>query len=376
MKAPLPHWPAVVLTCLVALPCPAAAQPVVKPALLVTTDALTNVAGGLAHGGDVLTKIDASLSFDGYRSGARGWTGHVSVQHVSGRFSDRFVGDAQVVSNIEATGALRLFEGWVGYAASDRLTFKAGLIDLNSEFDQQEAGKLFLNASHGIGADFSQTGENGPSIFPTAAGAVFVRYATGNWTVRLGAFDGVAGSPTHPRRTVASFPGRRGGLLIGEVARAIGRGHGQIGVWTYTSRFDHLDKASRSRRGNHGGYALLQQRILDFSDERGIDLWVRAGAANPKINTIAVYAGGGMVADLKLVRLGIGVAHARTGRTARMLTPLERAETSTELTAAFRLNDHVHVQPELQWIVNPSWRQDLGDAVVLGLRVILSSFDT
>ena len=79
--------------------------------------------------------------------------------------SDELVGDLQVISNIDASHAWRVFEFWYEFGEGP-WSVRTGLYDLNSEFDVNETGGLFLNSSHGMGPDFSQTGENGPSIFP------------------------------------------------------------------------------------------------------------------------------------------------------------------------------------------------------------------
>ena len=78
---------------------------------------------------------------------------------------------------------------------------KTGLIDLNSEFDTKDTGSLFINSAHGIGTEFSQTGRNGPSIFPSTSLAVRADAALGNGlTVRVGFFDAVPNDPDDQAR--------------------------------------------------------------------------------------------------------------------------------------------------------------------------------
>ena len=68
-------------------------------------------------------------------------------------YSANRVGDLQGVSNTDAEEALRLFGFWHELAEAD-WSLRTGLYDLNSEFDVNEAGSIFLNSSHGIGAEF------------------------------------------------------------------------------------------------------------------------------------------------------------------------------------------------------------------------------
>ena len=71
---------------------------------------------------------------------------------------------------------MKLYEAWFEQTLfDDRLSFKAGLYDLNTEFDVVETAGLFINSSHGIGPDFSQSGVNGPSIFPTTSLGIRVK---------------------------------------------------------------------------------------------------------------------------------------------------------------------------------------------------------
>ncbi|KQM94346.1 hypothetical protein ASE70_11115 [Sphingomonas sp. Leaf22] len=78
------------------------------------------------------------------------------------------VGDAQVVSSIE-TGMplLRVLEAWVEHVGrDDRWSAKAGLYDINSEFDALQTSLLFVNSAFGMGSDLGTSGRNGPSTFP------------------------------------------------------------------------------------------------------------------------------------------------------------------------------------------------------------------
>src|SRR3546814_19405791 len=99
-----------------------------------------------------------------------GWAGariHVYGLYNNGKSISDLAGDAQAVSNIEAgTQALRLYEAWIDPKIGDRLSIKAGLYDLNSEFDALDAPGLFIRTPHAIGTDFSQGAPHTPSDLP------------------------------------------------------------------------------------------------------------------------------------------------------------------------------------------------------------------
>jgi porin len=249
------------------------------------------------------------------------------------------------------------------------------MIDLNTEFDEQNAGAFFLNSSHGIGADFSQSGANGPSIFPTTAGAAALRYSDGPWAMKLGLFDATAGDPAHPRRTVFRLPGTTGLLTVGQIEYAVGKDVAiRAGVWRYSNRFERLVPGSGTAAVSAGGFATLEAKLAQVG-ERSLDGWLRVGGAARAVNPIAATAGGGLVFGDDRMRLGAAFAHARLGepgveaiRESGFIA--RRAETNLELGIGFRVLDQFWVQPDLQYVINPGFRGDLDDALVAGIRVI------
>ncbi len=225
-----------------------------------TGEAWRNVAGGVSEDGTYLENIDVIATLDAER--AFGWSGTTIL--VSGlhnndpTLSDRIVGDIQTVSNIDTDGATRLYEAWVE-RAFDGGAIKLGLIDLNSELDVNETGALFINSSHGIGPDFSQVGENGPSIFPiTGLGSVMRWDYSERVQVRLAAFEGTVGDPDHPHRTTIDLDSDEGALLVGEVTwRPTEARRYLLGVWRHSGRSaDFADEELQVRTESLGVYGL------------------------------------------------------------------------------------------------------------------------
>jgi len=357
--------------------CPAAAAeeeraPVELGATYVT-DVLSVADGGIRSGTAWLGRADVTASIDGRVFGIDGAELFFDVMRVNGPdFSGRFVGDAQTVSNVQADSALRPYEAWISVPIG-RLTAKVGLIDLNTEFDVQRVGRAFLNSSFGIGPDFSQTGVNGPSIFPAPATAALLRYEDADWVARLGVFDAVAGSLRNPRRTVFRLPGQRGALLVGEVERKLpGEGEVQLGLWHYTTRFDVLDPAATGKAKSQGGYALVEGKLA-ARGSAALHGWARIGVASDKTNPIGLYLGGGAAWRDEKHEIGLAVAHAQLGDPGRLATlaaegGADRAETTIELTYARKVLPWVTVQPDLQYVINPGWVPSRDDALVVGMR--------
>ncbi|ARS27502.1 hypothetical protein KC8_09385 [Sphingomonas sp. KC8] len=346
-------------------------------------DGFANIDGGRKRGTAYLGLAELTIEADGGAVGLAGTTLHAAINHAHGRpLSAELVGDGQAVSNIEALPALRLFEAWVSTPLAPGVDAKAGLVDLNSEFDVQPVGGLFLHSSHGIGADFAQSGLNGPSIYPATSLALIGRFSRDGWIGRIGVFDAVAGHPGHPGRPVLRLPPHRGVLLVAEAEHAL-PGHiiAKVGAWGYTSHFHAIMAGTAgapiSTRGSRGVYASVQGQLAGAPGEAVLDGWVRAGIATARINPVGCYLGGGVTYGTDVARVGAAVAHARLGDPAMRaavgsgIHP-RRAETSIELTYARRMTRWLTVQPDVQYVIDPGWRGDRRDALVAGLRLIVS----
>ena len=333
-------------------------------------DFATVMDGGLArddrHLGLVELAFDHSLTFGDREVGV-----HVSGQHVyGGGFSEEVVGDLQTVSNADADGGTRVLEAWIDVPLSDAWSLKLGRYDLNSEFDVIEPAGLFLNSSQGIGADIAQTGAAGPSIFPQTAFGVRLQYAAGDrHTVRGVALDVEA----DPDQDHGDTPFVGGTLLALEYGVGTDRSLWTAGAWTFTrSRAAVQDTETRERE--YGAYGSVQHRIdAEWAS------YLRVGVANEDASRLQTYLGagivhaGGLLADRE-DEVGFAIAHARNGgayrdamRDAGVRTTA--AETALELTWRVPLGEHLVLQPDLQYVIDPDTDPSIENAFVAMLRV-------
>jgi porin len=348
-----------------------------------TGEGWRNVSGGARRDGTYLENIDLIATLDAER--AFGWSGTTFL--VSGlhnndpTLSDRIVGDIQTVSNIDTDGATRLYEAWVE-RAFDGGAVKVGLIDLNSEVDVNETGALFINSSHGIGPDFSQVGENGPSIFPITGLGVVMRWDYSERVqARLAAFEGTAGDPDRPHRTAIDLDGGEGALVAGEVTlRPTEASRYLLGAWRNTGySTDFTDEEMRRRTESLGVYGLAEGRLIERG-EHSLSAFTRVGFADSDVHQISRYIGAGLVWAGPLLasaefdeQLGLSVANIENGRPflraqAEAGSTLERHETAIELTYRVQALSWLALQPDLQYIINPGTDPELEDAWVVGLR--------
>jgi porin len=316
--------------------------------------------------------VEASFDHE-FRWRERGIALHLSGQHrYGGGLSEELVGDLQTVSNIDAPHGTRLLEAWLAVPIGDQTSVLFGRYDLNGEFDSIEAGGLFLGSSHGIGPDISQTGAVGPSIFPNTAFGIRVQHASERGgELRIAAID-VDASEEYDDGD-APFSG--GPMFVLEYQWPLPSATVKTGVWRYTRTCDSMSPGERGAQ--YGGYASVERGF-------GPDLvaYGRVGAANASVSRIGLYTGGGIVHTGGVLpdrddSIGFAIAYARNGHgyvdamheAGEAVTAGEQAY---ELTWRVAVGEHVVLQPDVQYVVDPDSNPRLDDALVLNLRVEIS----
>lgn len=384
------------LACLGGLPAGAsapsdAAPPPYELSALYTADALWNVHGGLQEGSAYLDYAELSAGLDAGR--VLGWDGVTLFASVFRRndptFSERYAGDSLVVSNIDASSPMQFLEAWAEWAfdAAGPGSLRLGLYDLSSEFDVLDSRGIFLNSAYGTGQDLAQTGLNGPSMYPiTALGARLAWAPRDRLLLKAAVLDGVPGDPGDRGRSRLHLSSSEGALWIVE---AIGGGdhlRGGAGYWRYTTEFPSLDASegeAGSRHDNAGGYVMVE---LASDPAAGLEepRWLgfaRAGTAEEHVNVFDCFYAAGVVLRSAWPgkfgsQLGLAASEARVGsgyRRQRSAAGLETDafERNVELTWRLPLGEHAAVQPDLQYVQNPSGDPAIADAWVVGMRIEL-----
>jgi len=337
---------------------------------------LFDVPAGVDPGSVVLNKLQISATLRGDQLGLAGWSMHAQIIRFDGKSLSKHLGDIQTADNIEAPPVTRLFEAYLARMwGNDKssVAVRFGLIDLNSQFDSVDPASLMLNSSHGIAPDLSRSGRNGPSIYPvTGVGSTATWVKSQTWTFRLGVFDGVAGSPAAPHAFLAERLRPSDGLFI------IGQTDWQLtknsriegGAWGYTAA---QPGPSGHNAHDHGAYISYEAPLGLLPH---LNMWVRAGFANPKAQPIAAYIGGGLVQQGIFPgrpddRLGIGIAHAIIGQPAVDAFELHHAETSFEVTYQVKVSRRFVIQPDADYIRHPGGVAHAPDSLGIGLRFVL-----
>ncbi len=338
----------------------------------LNTDLMDDVDGGIKRGALPVTDLEMAGSW----KNDTGWRGYLDILVDSdGRFSQRYSGDLQSVSSLDAVPATHLYEMWLRKTVGDkRLVTTVGIINLNRIFDVQPVGGLFLNSSSGIGPDYAQTM---PSIYPiTSLGIVEEWQPVKGRFWRFGLFGGVTGDPGHPRAfTHIGFSGKDGATAIVEREQTLQAGTFKLGAWVYTAQVPAFTGAGNATRA--GLYEQYAKTIWRGSAKSGrkLDAWLRLGQANSDALKISNYEGGGFAYTGWLVgrpkdQAGIAIYRAGFGAPYQHATPgLAAAETTLEATYQYQVKDGFSVQPDVQYVDDPSGDKHIGHALVIGLRL-------
>jgi len=384
-----------------------------KPGLVYAGAAFANLGGGVRPGGTYTSNLNLELDVDA--NSLLGWPdtiGYLDVLWLQGGLPSSFIGDAQGVSNISAPNAVKLYEAWMQRNfLGNHLSVLAGLYNLNSEFYTLQSAGLFLNGSFGIGPEFSQSGVEGPSVFPDTAVGVRVAFKPRDGVViRTAVLDGVPVDRPNGSRGV--FEAGDGALIVGEVAFTdrpdertrpvnarlrIGRQANlgsydekvAIGAWYYTAAFNDLSETQPDgqpvrHRGSAGFYVLGDKALYRDPDHssRKLTGFVQVGLGDYKVDRFGAYLGTGLTATGVLAsraedELGLAVAYARNGShymSAQRASglPVSSAETAIELTYLMPINSWLALQPDLQYVVRPNTNPAIPNAWALQMRVEVS----
>jgi len=335
-------------------------------------DSSVVVAGGVRRGtaGRSLLDLDFTVDLDKLVA-IRGTTLFADFHHFRGRNGSDDVGDLQGISNIDADPVSELAEAWIEtHLAADRLRLKVGKVDANTEFDYVEAGAELLHAS----AAMSPT-DLGLPTYPDPAWSVnlFV-YPTAQSYAGIALYDGssLTGEATGTHLPRWGFDRDR--LWIGEVGLAWDGARFGAGLWHHTAELPRFDGTTTS--GTTGGYVVAEARVwhptVDTEQRRGLSSFLLAGWADDRVAevghhlTVGMRWGGPWVArpdDVVAAMVSFADLSDAKG------TAFVGDETAVELTYRLQLTPFIAIQPDLQWIHNPSGDPSLSDATIAGVRL-------
>ncbi len=338
----------------------------------------TNHAGGLRKGTCYQGMANLKLSFNTQNAGLwKGGTIYINAAHTHGGDpSSQFIGDFQVASNIEADNLTYFHEMWYSQSFG-KANMIIGLQDLNVEFAASEYASILINSSFGV---HSTIADNiiAP-IFPlTAFGIQFKYDVSPNLGIKLIAFDGFPTdfSKNNPHNLHWNFTREDGLLNIVQINyKTLFRQKltGAYSIGSYTHQ--HVSKEVVSKPNhweitNYGLYLTGDQQVAHFFNGSILSSFLQASISPYQKNENCYYLGLGLHYTGMLSKnnddvAGIAVAHAG-------FDSPNKNETTIELSYSYKMNNFLSVQPDIQYIINPSGTDlTLSNALVTAVRFII-----
>jgi porin len=338
---------------------------------LYTGEVFNNAHGGIDTNNATKYRgnLDLTVTFDldalGWRPGG---TFFLYGQNGHGRgITEQYVGDYQVLSNIDAQDFMQVSEYWWERVLWDDLVVvRLGKQDANSEFAAVDGGGDFINSSFGFQPNIPMPTFPDPSM----AAVTLVRLSE-SMTAAAGVWDGA------PDGGNWGFSGTGITFTVGELHcnYALGcsgqfAGTYDVGMWYHSDTFDDLNTGV-PHAGNFGVYTQWEQRIYresnDPEDAQGLVAFVQYSWAPGDLNEVQNYFGAGLVysglidgRDEDL--LGVGVAHVEFSEA----LGLSENETVVEFFYKAPVASWLTLQPDFQYIAHPGGIQR--DALAIGLR--------
>jgi len=328
---------------------------------------------------DAALDLEAMAGFDGATLFAQ----YMSVTPDMG--GSDFAGDIQGFSNIENPSHIdALYEiWWEQRLFEERLRFKIGKFDANSEFDVINIAGDFANSSAG----FSPTIIGFPSYPASAFGIGAFLEPVDNVTLSYAFMDGafgVDGVPTGSRGPSTFLSDDKSDDyfhivetgLKWESLGVLKEGRLAFGGSLHTGEFERFEGGTEE--GGVSFYATLSQRLTSGDaapgapDDAGLYAFAQYGWADEEISDFAQHAAAGLVlagpfSGRPLDRAGVYFTWVDLSDVPE--AGFERNELAIDSYYRAHLTRFAWVQPEIQVIVSPSGDPDIDPAVVGGLRI-------
>jgi porin len=195
-------------------------------------------------------------------------------------------------------------------------------------------------------------------------------------------YDGVPGDPENARGTRIKLSQDDGVFAITEwgfQAREDARYYkAAVGYWHHST--DYEDFAETPRSDNQGVYGIGEYLLLSEAEDsdQGLGVFAQLGFADSNKNIIGHYIGAGfsytgLIPNRDEDTLTFGMAKAYTSSGYRdAVTEADRSETAFELSYRAPILPYFSVQPDVQYILNPSADPSIKDAVQVGVRLELA----
>lgn len=338
-------------------------------------DLARNFTGGLSTGNSYMGLAAVRLSNEfGDKGILRNTTFSIlGVNTHTTRELSSLTGDMQVSSNIDAGDHTYIQELWIKRQfGAFEVTF--GLQDMNIEFANTEFAGPFLNSSFGVIPVISSN-INAP-IFPLTSPGLMVKWNINDKMSWSASVHDATPEPFEKNPYNLKWPYRKGdGIIFLSEFHLEPEPEGlkqiyEVGVYSASNlpeAIAGIDLHDSAKINSLGFYANIDRGLVK-EGHKEINLFMQMGFSPSITGTSNGYMGFGinhigLFSNKGNDMLGAGIACVH-------LQHHQHCETALELTYHFHLTEFLSVQPDFQYIFNPSGSTDnLKNAFVGNLRL-------
>lgn len=325
---------------------------------------------------------------------------HLNVLDIYGSsLSGRYVGDLSGTSNLAGFNSFRLQELWLQQNFwAKRASLRAGMLAADSEFFTSQGASLFLNGTFGaftlIGANF-----NNAPVYPVAAPAVrfdvmpvsFLDFKAAVFAPNEDAENNTHGTNFNINRQDGALVALEASYLVNQSPNDRGR-IGTYKVGTFIQQGDYTTWASQAANAldpnqplrygtNYMVYGVADQELFK-NGQYTVEAFVRAGWASSRFSMVNNYIDAGFnftgfvpnrifdVAGIAVSRSGISKQFSDSQ--IEQGSPGSTSETIIEATYKIQVAPWGSIQPDLQYVINPSGVDGSRNAFVFGVRATIA----
>ena len=349
----------------------------------------------------------------------------VSAFDIHGHGPSRsLAGNNQLISNIEATPSIKLYDLWLEQRLFGTLYLRVGQEGANDEMMISRYASLFINSSFGFPGNLAANLPSGGPNYPMATPFVRARWKTTENLALVGAvFNGDpappgSGDPQIRDRNGTAFRTDGNSLSFAELRYKTDPDEPdslstvyRLGGWYHSGRFadqrfdinggllasPSSSGIARQHRGDFAFYGIVDQVLWRREDAKaegvGVFLQVQAGPSDRSLSNVFVEGGVNWnapfherpndVAGLAFAYLGISPAAQQFSQDlvafGRATSTYASNETIIEATYKAPITDNLTLQPDAQFVVNPNAHipgqfgpKLLSNTLVVGVRVTVS----
>lgn len=313
-------------------------------------DLVTNTTGGVDQGAMYVGAGTLGFSFN--PENANWWKGgllRATAKATHGKSpSEELFGDRFFADNIDAGYHTYLYELWYKQRFADKFDITIGMQDINTNFATNIEGLTFVSTSIVMSTIFSNV--NTPT-FPLPGLGLELGWDISN-SVRWQAcvYDGHVGSLSENKHNLEWKLDKRDGYLIATEVQLRNEKAGTLKVGADVHTGD--EKFAIYALGEHHFDHATLFAVAAFAPKKKNDIYTMINAG---VNFHRIFA--------KRYEDVLGLSCV-----SNLLSDDEKHETIIELTYKYRALKMFYLQPDFQYIINPSAQPDLDNALGVIVR--------